>query len=446
MSHAHDTMSDREWYDANQRAAQGVPRLELLCGVLILLGVIGFALGGGGHRNLHAYWVNFLFWGGLAQAGVTWASIVYVARGNWGGTLIRLGLLQVLFTPVTLILFLGIIAFGHSVFPWVGVETGKEWWLNLPELYLRVGLALLVLTLFNLNFAYWVLRPEAGALAQIGPAHFPALLTKGWRGTEAERARSVKILMRCTPLHILAYVITYTLLAFDLVMSLEWSWFSTLFGGYFFITTLYIGIAAIILWATFLRPRLGLEGPLSRRHFHDIGKLMLGFCLLSAYMGWSQYIVIWYGDLYEETQFIMHRVGEPDPHSEVDYSLMSGEGYRRARFATPEWDFTVPWVFFTRAVLIGGFLLPFLILLVQRLKMVPTLLALVALLPLFAGFLERHLLVLPPLREGATGMVFGVTEILITLGFLGLYGLCVLAGLRRGVVVAAPWKFEPLCY
>jgi hypothetical protein len=440
-------MTGQEWYDANQRASRSVPRLDLLFLVMIVIGAIGFALGWGSGRSLQSFWTNFLFWGGIAQAGVTWASIVYLVHGNWGGTLIRLGLLQVLFTPVTLLLFfVAIIPMSPDIFPWAAEPIpGKAWWLNLPSFYMRDGAALMVLTIFNLNFAYWVLRPEAGALNEIGQTRFPAFLTRGWRGVDAERARSRAVLTRMTPLHVLAYAVTYSLLAFDMLMSLEPHWFSTLFGGYYFITTLYIGTAVIILWSAFLRPRMGLESSLTPKHFHDIGKLMLGFCILSAYFGWSQYIVIWYGDLYEETSYIHHRVGHPAVASAVDYSLMSGEGFRMARFLTPDWDFT-GWIGLTRAVLILGFLLPFLILLVQRLKMIPSLLAAVALLPLTAGFLERHWHVLPSLRGEFPDVIFGLPELLIPFGFFGLYGLCVLVGLRRGVIVAAQWEWKPLCY
>lgn len=445
MSHelGPEPMTDQEWFDHNQRATSNVPRVDIVLWALVALGVIGFFLGRGNGRGIQSFWINFLFWGGIAQAGVTWAAIVHMARGQWGGTMIRLALMQVLFTPVTLILFIVIALTAGHIYPWVDATDlhggFKAWWLQLDFVIIRDGIGLLVLTILNLLFAYHTLRPEAGTLKQVGSIPCPAFLTRGWRGSDEERKRSRRILAAITPALIITYACVYSLLAFDMIMSLEYHWFSTLFGGYYFITTLYIGIAVMIIVAALLRDRLGLGKFLGKKQFHDIGKLMLGFCLLSAYFGWSQYLVIWYGDLSEETEYIIHRVGEPNPNDPVEYAHFSGN-----QPDWPEWNLVTPWINVTRIVLIVGFVIPFLLLLVQRWKMIPAVIGSIAVLPVVAGFFERNLLILPPLRPDAGGFPIGIPEILITLGFAGLWGLCLLAALRRGVVVSAPWRLKPI--
>jgi Ni/Fe-hydrogenase subunit HybB-like protein len=401
-------MSNTQWAETNRQAAARVPRLDVPLAICVLLGMVGFVLAlRDGMRAWQTYWVNFLFWAGIAQAGVVLAALVHLTQGRWGGALVRLGLLQAAFLPLTMILYVGIALIAPHLLPWVATPVPeKAWWLNLMSFLLRDGIASLALVLASAAFAYFVLRPDAGALAQTGPTPYPVWLTRHWRGEEAERERSRRALAWLAPLLILLYCVVYTLVGFDMIMTLDPHWYSTLFGAYYFITTMYLGIAALAILGALVRRRLRLEEQLDSPRFHDLGKLLFAFCFLSGDFFWSQYLVIWYGDLPEEISFILQRTQ------------------------------CQPWLALSLIVLFGGFVIPFTILLNRRIKQIPAALAVVALLVLVVGFGERILLIVPSLHpESDYRFPFGIPEIFITVGFGGLYGLSLLWALRRAPLV-----------
>ena len=103
---------------------------------------------------------------------------------------------------------------------------------------------------------------------------------------------------------LIAYAWVFSLVAFDFVMALDPHWFSTLMGAYYFVGNLLVGIAFVSIVSVWGRGRLGLHDYIGTQQLHDIGKLLFGFSILWAYMVWSQYLVIWYGDLPEETEFV----------------------------------------------------------------------------------------------------------------------------------------------
>jgi hypothetical protein len=401
-------MTDPQWVERNRYVAVNVPRLDAPLAVCVVLGTVGFAFGArDGMRAWQAYWVNFLFWTGIAQAGVVLAALVHLTRGQWGGALVRLGLLQAAFLPVTIILYVGMAAIAPHLLPWVAAPVPeKAWWLNLTSFIWRNGIALLVLSIASLTFAYYVLRPEAGAMAEAGATTYPVWLTRGWRGEQAERERSDRVLSWLAPVLILLFCVVYSLVGIDMIMTLDPKWYSTLFGAYYFITTMYIGIAALAIVGASVRRRFGLQRELASARFHDLGKLLFAFCFLSGDFYWSQYLVIWYGDLPEEISFILRRVRHQ------------------------------PWFAVSLIVLFGGFVIPFVILLNRRIKQIPATLALVAFLVFAVGFVERVLMVVPSLHpETDTRFPFGVPEILVALGFAGLYGLSLLWALRRAPLI-----------
>lgn len=424
-AHHDDLLSPREWSELTRRASARVPRWDVPLSVLALLGAAGFYLGLEGERRaLPFFYVNFLFWGGLAQAGIVFAAITHVVRAQWGPQVARLGLVQMAYLPLNLLLFIVVALTASQVIPWasefhadshVQFHGFKGWWLRLPQLLVRDFGVLVVLMLLSFRFAMTVLRLDRGALAEQRGTPPP----RGWRGLDEEKRITRGRGTVWGALLILGYAFGYSILAFDLVMSLEPHWYSTMFGGYFFVTTIYMGLAALVIWSTLLRGRLGLESQLGKRQFHDLAKIMFGFCILSVYTGFAQYLTIWYGDLPEEVSYLLHRMG-PDQNFWRPVSLL---------------------VFF------GGFLGPFLILLNQKIKMIPGLLSILALWILFIGFTERNLLVMPPIFHFGEVALAGreiLSLVLITAGFAGLYGLAMLQGLRRAVIVPVPQRIPPI--
>lgn len=109
--------------------------------------------------------------------------------------------------------------------------------------------------------------------------------------------------------YLLVFVASQTLAAFDLVMSLEYPWYSALFGGYFFIEAVYGGFAvAALLSVLFHGTPPGPSDPEARSDLKDLSILMFGFSLMWAGLFFAQYLTIWYGNIPEEVSFIAKRV------------------------------------------------------------------------------------------------------------------------------------------
>jgi hypothetical protein len=210
---------------------------------------------------------------------------------------------------------------------------------------------------------------------------------------------------------LLAYPITYTFMAFDLIMALDPFWYSSLFGGYFFISTFYLGLAGLAVLAVLSRQCLGIQA-ITPGQFSDLGKMLLGFNLTYVAMIWSQYVVIWYGNLPEETHFVVLRV----------------------------WEW--PWAPLSWSVLVATSLIPFLVFLSHRAKQVPWIMLTLGVLIAAGLWLERYVLVVPSLWH-QEGLPFGWIEAGVTAGFLGAAALSYAFFLQNFSVVPAPDPARP---
>ena len=363
------------------------------------LGALAFAYGvslGDSLRAWQALLVNFLFFAGLAQAGVVLSALLHVTSARWGRSLKRTAEATAAFLPVAFVILLILLA-GIAVWaPWVHEPVeAKTPWLNIPFFVIRQLIGFALLSGLSLLYVYRSLRPDIGMLHETGERSATGLaerLIVGWRGTDVERAAGQHAQDRLAVAVLIVYSWVFTLVAFDFVMSLDPHWYSTLLGGYYFIGNLFIGLAFLAIIAAWGRERLAIVDYVGHQQLHDVGKLLFGFCILWAYMFWSQYLVIWYGDLAEETEFIYHRMHGP-------------------------WA-PVAWTVFALC-----FVVPFVVLLSRAIKMQPKGLVTIAAIALVGMWLERFILVVPSLWHG-DGVPLGVLEILITAGMLGLFGFC----------------------
>lgn len=117
------------------------------------------------------------------------------------------------------------------------------------------------------------------------------------------------------------YALSLTFAAFDWIMSLEPTWFSTIFGVVIFACGVVSSLAVIILTTLALRSSGPLDGAVTTEHYHDLGKLMFGFLVFWAYVGFSQYMLIWYAGLPEETTFYHNRWNH-EPWANVSMALI----------------------------------------------------------------------------------------------------------------------------
>lgn len=376
------------------RRLDGMPRGVAIAAVaMVLLGAVGFAMGlaADPDRAWRAYTYNWIYFAGIAQGAVLLAAVVALTRGVWSRPVRRVALSFVAFLPIAyLILFPPVLIWGADhLFPWLHEDVGdKAVYLNMPFLSARNLVALVALLGLSLLFAYWQLRPDAGLARDAGWNGFERL-TRGWESQEHEEEKAQRRLSRLAPIMALVYAVAYSFVAFDLVMSLDPHWLSTLIGPYVFMAAFLGGIAATAVATVLYRRRLGLQEYVEGNNIHDLGKLFFAFSVFWTYLFWSQYLVIWYGNLPNEQTFLINRLQDP-------YRILS------------------------IVVLFTMFVLPFFGLLGVKPKKTPGIMATIAGLSLLGLWIERYILVYPTLYPHVESVVFGLTEVAVAVGMLGL--------------------------
>ena len=355
--------------------------------VLVGLGAFLFQVAGQHpEKAWQAYLVNFILWSGIAQGGLLFSVVLHVTKARWGRPLQGLAESFAAFFPVSFILFLLLFLGKAHVFPWLGGDLhGKQSWLTMPFLFSRDAAGLLILYGLGFGYLYYGLRLKRSHSAT-------AEKTKeGWR----HRMNVIAVL------YIMAYALVLSVLAFDLIMSTDPQWVSTLFAPYGFVKAFYMGLGGLIILAAIVRIRHREAASLKPSHFHDLGKLFFAFSLLWADFFYCQFLVIWYGNIPEETSYIIQRT------------------------------MTLPWSRLAWTVFILSFVIPFLILLNKQVKTKPRFMIGLCSLVLVGIWLEHFLLLGPALNPKAGPIPVSVTDVLITLGFLGLMAMAVRFALAR---------------
>ncbi len=418
---------------AAERANPGaLPQpLTNICLALALLGVVSFI--GGLVTDPKTAWLayhsNFIFFTMLACGGLVLSAIYSIVGAFWPGPYRRFAESFGAFLPVALILGVIGIFGGDYIFDWQanGAMPGKEKWLNATRFYITdIGILALMAGL-AIVFLKASARPTLRNLAENGEGFAKKMAenwTAGWKGDEEERAASKAKTAKLAPIIALTYGIGFAFFSFDQVMSMEQAWFSNLFGNFVCWGGILSAVAASALSGVFSRKIDGFQGEITERRMHDIGKLMFAFSIFWMYLLWSQYLVIYYGNLPEETFFLRDRLGD---------QFMMDKGYSAAAFAKSwaNWDFDwarlqtgYGWV--SMAVWLCVWLVPFWVLLGQRPKKTPWIAGPVAGILLFGLWLERNLLIWPSAIKDDMLSWFGFIQVGIGLGFAGLFLFVVL--------------------
>ena len=363
-----------------------------------LAGLIAFLWGVTGPTALRAwqaYLINFVYWTGLSFGAVLFVAVLNMTNAVWGRPLKRLAEALGTFLPASFILFWVLYLGKDEIFPWIkGPISEKQSWLNPGFLFARDGVALFLLTAFSLTLIYYSVKgdKQAVGLATGAPGGFSPQEPQEdfcWR---AQRALS--------PVIGILYAFVLSLLAFDLIMTLDPHWYSTLFGAYYFMGSFYLALAALYFLSFLGRTAFGLKEIIHPHHLHDLGKLVFAFCIFTGYLFYVQFLVIWYGNLPEETRYVILRVK------------------------------LTPWEPLAWIVLATTFIIPFLLLLRRKIKMAPLPMMIVSGIILAGMWVERFLLIAPSIWEGE-GIPLGFLEVLITGGFVGIMGLGMILFLGR---------------
>jgi hypothetical protein len=391
-----------------QRLAErsGAGRYDVFLGLgagLAVLGLILFAgalLGGARDRAWQLFHVNWLYFSGLAFGSVAFAAVQKVAHAKWSGLLIRFAEAAVAFVPVALIGFVLIFTAGYeSVYgPMQAtlpeLARGKAAWLSHGFMMARLAVGLTALAALGWALVRADLLPDihaARAAAPGGSDRFAGWL-RGYDASPVGQLRHEDRIHRLAPAYVVAYAVVMTMVAFDGIMALQPHWFSNLLGGWFFMGAFLSAHMLLALLGIYGAGHLGIADLVSPKQRHDLGKLCFGFTVFWAYLMWAQFLVIWYGNLPEETGFVFARL----------------------------WG---PWLPVGRWVFLGMFLVPFFGLLGVAPKKTRVTLGFFAAVSLVALWLERYLLVVPSV-SALPGPRFGLPELGPTLLHLGLFLLC----------------------
>ena len=233
-------------------------------------------------------------------------------------------------------------------------------------------------------------------------------LLRGWKGAEREVLPLQRKMSVLGPVVVFCYAVTVSLFAFEMIMGQNPKWISNLFGAFIFVSQIYIGWAGLALMSMYFQKRnKTLSGIITYQQFWDLGKLTFGFCMLWGYMFWSQFLPQWYGNLPEETQWLILRTRE-----------FPWKG--------------LAWVAFPMA-----FIIPFVSLLSRDVKKTPPVYMVVCFVLMAGVWLDRYLIIMPEISPDRIPGSFSELTVVIGLfiGFLGAYLLCIRNFLSKYPVV-----------
>jgi hypothetical protein len=224
--------------------------------------------------------------GGLALTMI-WRAF----KAGWSVTLRRQAENMAILIPIGLLLLLPYLLFPGKVWKWMDpaypggyLLEAKRWWLSGPFLGVRV-------VVYGAIWSFFAFKMYG--------------LSRGQDAT-GDKTLTNRAQWWSMP-GLLTFALSMALFSFDLIMALDYHWFSTMFGVYFFAGSVQAGTALVILITAVLRMSGRLKGLVTSEHYHDLGKMLLAFTVFWAYIAFSQYFLIWYASIPEETAWFMVR-------------------------------------------------------------------------------------------------------------------------------------------
>ncbi|MEM1071553.1 MAG: hypothetical protein AAGB48_01075 [Planctomycetota bacterium] len=278
-----------------------------LATVFAAIGLIGIVLtiigsqvvgkdGAGARYAMGAYHIGFTVALGLSLGSMFWVMIFHIIGTKWSVTIRRqfehvmraMWVCMILFLPIAIIETLS----QGLLFKWMdpsvtaddAIYEHKSGYLNVPFFLLRAAI----------YFGLWVLL---------------ATMFWNWQRQQDETAdRWLSNKARFTSAWgLLVFGVTVAFAGFDWLMSMDYHFFSTMWGVYFFAGAAYSAMALNIIITSLLRGSGRLEGVVTVEHGHDQAKLLFAFTVFWAYIAFSQYFLIWYGNIPEETRYFDYR-------------------------------------------------------------------------------------------------------------------------------------------
>jgi hypothetical protein len=376
-------------------------RLLTITLVLFAIGALTFVVGlfVAPDRAWRAFHANWLLFATLSSAGCTFVAVQRITTARWSREVIRLMEGYVAFLPVALVFLILIVLAGKNhIFPWTHEAypvPEKATYFDPVFFTVRVLVTFAILTVLSLWYIYTSLRLDVALNPEWKGAAWAENILKRMRtgfGEERREIHSTHSLQgKLAVWMILAFGFGWSVLAWDLSMGLSLHFQSALYGWWFFMGGWLNGLGLFALLVMAWRRYLGAYELIKEVHFHDIGKLVFAFTAFWGYLTFGQYLVIWYGNMPEETHFMRLRL-------------------------------IAPWKAITVTSVVLVFAFPFFGLLSRTAKVVLPSLAFFAIASLSGMWLMRYIEVYPSTYGEVARAPFGVWELGVLLLYVGAWG------------------------
>jgi hypothetical protein len=358
--------------------------LAILAAVTVVLCVAGAI--NDTERFLASYLVAMLFALSLALGALFWVMLHHLTGAGWSVVVRRVPEQLSRTLPWLALLFIPVVLGMRSLYSWSDVGHPPDAILQAKHNYLNIPFFLVRSVLY---FGVWV---------------WLALRLSTWsarQDIDKDLAYTQKMRRISAPGMVLLGVTT-TFASFDWIMSLDPHWYSTIFGVYFWAGSIVGSLATLIILVVLLRSLGTLASVVSAEHLHDLGKLLFSFVIFWAYIAFSQYFLIWYANIPEETAWYVRRL----------------EG---------------GWLGVALALVLGHFALPFVVLLARSAKRNGLVLGFVALGVLGFHYVDLYWQIMPQLLSHGPAIHWldGTTLVAV----LASCGLVVLHGMRRDALI-----------
>jgi hypothetical protein len=265
-------------------------RALLIAGFGVLLCIAGALMNPA--QFFHSYLVAFLFWLGISLGSVGVLMLHHLVGGIWGFVIQRFLETAARLLPLMALLFIPVLIGIPYLYEWSHPEASadiallhKSPYLNVPFFVVRAVIYFAIWTFLAYQLSRWS--------RQVDETGNPELVNR---------------MERLSGPGLVVYGLTMTLAAIDWAMSLEPHWYSTIFGMVFLIGQGLSTIAFAIIMARLYSHRKPLVDVITTKQFHDLGNLLLAFVMLWAYVAFSQFLIIWSGNIAEEVTWYEHRM------------------------------------------------------------------------------------------------------------------------------------------
>ncbi len=337
----------------------------------LVLGILGYFVDS--FRASYSYLTSFMFLLSIGIGSLFLVALEYIAGASWSTPFRRIPEFLSSVVPYLIILVIPLIFSMHNLFNWTHSEViAESKVLQSKTPYLNTTFFVIRVVVF---FGLWTL--------------FYYLLTKHSRQQDSSKDQKLtKYNIKLSAIFMPLFAITLSFAAVDWIMSLEAYWYSTIFGVYFFAGATVASLAAVTLITVMLKEKGYLHSRINNEHYYSLGTLMFAFTAFWGYIAFSQYMLIWYGDLPEETMWFIHR-------------WYGG------------------WKVVSIILILGQFIIPFFSLISYKAKTNPKRLKFMAVWILCAHFIDIYWMIMPSLYSSGYRYSFSWLDLVYPLAVIG---------------------------